>query len=142
MRAPRDLRGRVILALATGAVAEVAWTVLLGLRLPNRYEVRHWTLAWVGLDAIEIAMLVATAYLAWRRRPGLLALSASATAALYVVDAWFDVTTASPGDLASSAALLAVELPIALALWWTAARALRRYGAAVAQSETPSSESR
>ncbi len=140
MRAPRDLRGRVILALAIGAVAEVAWTIVLGLRLPTRYEAHRWTLAWVGLDVIEISMLLATAYFAWRRRPGLLALAASATGALYVIDAWFDVTTASPGDLASSAALLVVELPIAFALWWTAVRALRRYGAL--QRETPSTESR
>ncbi len=141
--APRDLRGRVIVALALGAVAEVAWTIALGLRLPNRYVAHHWTLAWVGLDVMEIAMLLVTAYLAWRRRPGLLALSASSTATLYVLDAWFDVTTAGRGDVAGSALMLLLEVPVALVLWWIARRALGRFGAgAAAQRETPSSPRR
>lgn len=142
---PRDTRGRVILALSAGAVVEVAWTILLGLRLPDRYVAHHWVLAWVGLDVMEITMLLVTAYLGWRRRPGPLALVASVAATLYTVDAWFDVTTAGPGDVARSASLLALELPIAAALWWVAARALRDYGeqrVGLAQSATPSSESR
>ncbi|HQU27211.1 MAG TPA: hypothetical protein PLS29_09310 [Acidimicrobiales bacterium] len=138
---PRDLRGRVIVALAIGAVGEVAWTIVLGLRLPNRYVAHHWTLTWVGIDVIEIVMLLVTAFLAWRRRPGPLALSASATAMLYVVDAWFDVTTAGRGDVADSALMLILEIPVALVLWWVAGRALRRVGAA-AQRETPSRPSR
>lgn len=142
---PRDTRGRVILALSVGAVGEVVWTILLGLGLPDRYVAHHWVLAWVGLDVMEIAALLVTAYLAWRSRPGPLALVAAVTGTLYTIDAWFDVTTAGPGDLAHSASLLALELPVAAALWWVSVRALRRYGdlrAGLAQSATPSSESR
>ncbi len=135
----RDLRGWVIVALAIGAVAEVAWTISLGLDLPNRYVVHHWTLAWVGLDVMEIAMLLATAYLAWARRPGLLALAASSTATLYVLDAWFDVTTAGRSDILGSVLMLLLEVSVALVLWWVAWRALRRFGASsAAQRETPS----
>ena len=140
---PRDLRGRIILALTLGSIGEVAWTIALGLSLPNRYVVHHWTLAWVGLDVMEVVMLLVTAYLAWRRRPGLLALSASSTATLYVVDAWFDVTTAGRSDRTGSALMLILEIPVALVLWWVAGRALRRFGVrSAAQRETPSRPSR
>ncbi|HET8990677.1 MAG TPA: hypothetical protein VFN59_06230 [Acidimicrobiales bacterium] len=137
--APRDLRGWVIVALSIGAVAEVAWTIVLGLALPNRYVAHHWTLAWVGLDVMEIGMLLATAYMAWARRPGLLAIAASSTATLYVLDAWFDVTTSGRAGRADAALMLILELSVAIVLWWIAGRALRRFGAtSAAQRETPS----
>ena len=58
----------------------------------------------MGFDVLLCGALARTAWLAWRRSPFVVNV-ASATAALLVVDAWFDVTT-SPGgqDLVVSAA--------------------------------------
>ena len=30
------------------------WMVYLGLTLPHRYEARHWSVLWIGYDAIEL----------------------------------------------------------------------------------------
>jgi hypothetical protein len=142
---PRDLRGRVIVALTVGAIGEIGWTIYLGLGLPARYVAHHWVLAWVGLDVIEITMLLVTAYCASRRRR-VFPIVAAVSGTLYCVDAWFDVTTASRTDVWRSLALAVfLEVPIALGLFYVAARALARQGASPApptQSETPSSESR
>jgi hypothetical protein len=97
------------------AVAIVPWIVWLAWTLPERSVSAHYRLAWVGFDVLLCGALARTAYLAWRRSPFLVNV-ASATAALLVVDAWFDVTT-SPGghDLMVSALLaLLVELPLAV----------------------------
>jgi hypothetical protein len=97
------------------AIAIVPWIIWLAWSLPERSVSSHYRLAWVGFDVLLCGALARTAYLAWRRSPFVVNV-ASATAALLVVDAWFDVTT-SPGghDLLVSAALaLFVELPLAV----------------------------
>jgi hypothetical protein len=114
--APRRAVGRWIMPVyALFAVAIVPWIVWLAWTLPERSVSAHYRLAWVGFDVLLCGALARTAYLAWRRSPFLVNV-ASATAALLVVDAWFDVTT-SPGghDLMVSALLaLLVELPLAV----------------------------
>jgi hypothetical protein len=68
----------------------------------------------VGLDMMEALGLVTTGVLL-RLRDERRCLTAAATAALLVVDAWFDVTTSTPGADHLTALLLAVflEIPIA-----------------------------
>src|SRR5271169_1420640 len=66
------------------------WTIYLGESLPARQLSPHYDVAWAGFDAILLIGLATTAYFALRRSR-YLAISASATAALLVVDAWFDV---------------------------------------------------
>lgn len=87
--------------------ALVPWLVILALTLPE------WTVAWVGLDAMESLGLIATGLLTLRRHP-LRPVVAGATATLLVIDAWFDVTT-STGVTFVMALLMAVlaELPLA-----------------------------
>ena len=101
------------------AVLLVPWTVYLGLVLPDRTTSAHWDVAWVGFDVIEFAALALTGWFAYRRSTWV-EVSASSAAALLFVDAWFDITTATPGwDLAQALILgLVIELPLAgLSLW-------------------------
>lgn len=122
----RLTRDRLLTVLTTGAVLEILWTIYLGWRLPRHYVAHHWDLAWVGLDVAEILMLIGAAWAAWRQR-AVLILFAIASATLLLLDAWFDVTTASHGDfLQSLLVAIIVEVPSALALLWVARRATRR----------------
>ncbi|MDX3224381.1 hypothetical protein [Streptomyces sp. ME19-01-6] len=113
----RDRRGRRIrvewVLLASGA-ALVPWLVVLATTLPPSTRVGHWNAAWVGLDALEALGLLATGLLR-RRGDDRHRLTAAATCALLVVDAWFDSVTAAPGAELAAALAMAVgaELPLA-----------------------------
>ncbi|MFE2537106.1 hypothetical protein [Streptomyces sp. NPDC059371] len=85
-----------LVLLGITAVALVPWMVLLVRTLPASTEVRNWQVAWAGLDVLMAAGCAATAALGLRRDPRA-RLTASATAAVAVLDAWFDITTAQPG---------------------------------------------
>jgi hypothetical protein len=112
---PRRALVRWMIPVYAGlSAALLPWAAYLAWTLPARNVSNHYRLAWVGFDLMLCAALGRTAYLAWRRSPFVVNV-ASATAALLVVDAWFDVTT-SPGgnDLMVSVLLaLLVELPLA-----------------------------
>jgi len=99
--------------LASG-VALVPWLYVLARTLPSTARVAHWNAAWVGLDALESLGLLSTAVLR-RRGDDRHRLTAAATGAMLVVDAWFDtVTAASGGELAGAVAMaLGAELPLA-----------------------------
>jgi hypothetical protein len=101
------------LALAT---ALVPWIVYLNHTLPQRQLSPHYRLAWVGFDVILLGQLARTGYLALRptTRP-YVAHHATACGYLLIVDAWFDITTATTtSDRLVSIALAAlVELPLA-----------------------------
>ncbi|WP_433782621.1 hypothetical protein ACQPX6_22460 [Actinomycetospora sp. CA-101289] len=129
---PTTRRHRVAGVLAV-AVAVVLLTTALGLQLwlPEVTVAQHWSLAWSGLDIATAATALATAVLlhAADRRA---ALTASAGAALLLLDAWFDVCTAAGTayTLAVTEALV-LELPLAalaigLALRLVDPRELRR----------------
>ncbi|WP_327282234.1 MULTISPECIES: hypothetical protein [unclassified Streptomyces] len=101
--------------LLTGAgVALLPWMVVLAKTLPQTAEVANWSTAWIGLDALLAVGLTGTGLLLGRSDPRA-APMAAATAALLVVDAWFDVTTAAGGGARAAALALAVcaELPLA-----------------------------
>jgi hypothetical protein len=100
---------------AAAAIALVPWIVVLATRLPATHAAPHWNVTWAGFDVVLTLLLIAVAAAAWRRSPWLEG-AATAAAALLLVDAWFDVTTSSPGvELAASLAeALLVELPIAI----------------------------
>ena len=94
------------------------WTIYLARTLPARQESPHNDIAWVGFDVILLIGLATTAYFALRRSR-FLTISASASATLLVVDAWFDIMT-SPGDQVAESIMLAalVELPLAAVCIW------------------------
>ena len=82
-----------------GAVFMIPWTIYLGFTLPQNYTVRDWPLTWLGFDSLLVVFMAATAILTWLHRQ-LLVLPAFTTGILLLCDAWFDVTTASSGELA------------------------------------------
>ncbi|GGU41335.1 hypothetical protein GCM10010289_72810 [Streptomyces violascens] len=110
--------------LVTAAVL-LAWTVVLGFLLDGQTQVRNWSVSWVGMDLLQVTGLVATAILL-ARRVRTVSPVAAATAALLVLDAWFDVATSDDGGARYVALIMAflVELPAALWLAWLAAFAL------------------
>jgi hypothetical protein len=99
----------------------------LGVSLPTAANDPHWALAWVGLDACEALALFATGLLLLRA-DNRCALTATATAVLLLIDAWFDITSARPGSEVATAIVMAVcaEIPIALACAALALRLIRR----------------
>lgn len=96
------------------AAVLVPWIVVLFQTLPERLVVANYRLPWIGFDVMLAVALLRTAWLAYRRSPFLVNV-ASVTAALLVVDAWFDITTAPSGRRLVEAivAAVAVELPLA-----------------------------
>jgi hypothetical protein len=126
-------------ALLTGAALEIVWAMYLGWKLPRHYVAGHWALAWVGLDVAEVSMLVGAAWAAWRQRAVLIVFSIAA-ATMFLLDAWFDVTTANHGDELQSVALAAVvEVPSAALLLWVARRAAVRLLATYLPDGAPTS---
>jgi hypothetical protein len=120
-----NVPGWVAPVFAGAAVITIPWIVFLGFTLPPTQRIYDRT-AWVGFDIGLVIMLGLTAYLAWRRRPSV-ALAATATATLLVVDAWFDVLTSRHGiDRETALALAVVELTVAAGCVWTATRAWPR----------------
>jgi len=112
--------GPLYLALA---VLLVPWTVYLGVVLPNHTTSAHWDVAWVGFDLMEFIALGLTGLLAYRRSSWV-ELAAMAAAVLLVVDAWFDITTATGAWNVTQAVILGVgiELPLAGVSLWLARR--------------------
>ncbi|GAB3963716.1 hypothetical protein GCM10029978_022500 [Actinoallomurus acanthiterrae] len=117
--APQGLQRREkrwpALVLIGAGLALLPWLFVLAFGLPATTVATHWSTAWAGFDGLEALGLIATGVLLRRRDPrGCLA--AAATAPLPVVDAWFDVVTATPGgDRATSVAMAVFpELPLAI----------------------------
>ena len=100
------------------AVILLPWILYLALSLPARQLSPDYDIAWTGFDIMLFSALASTAYFALRRSR-YLATAASATAALLVVDAWFDVLTTPAGQRIESIGLAAlVELPLAAVCIW------------------------
>jgi hypothetical protein len=104
---------RIGLGLLIAAAVMVPWLYVLSGSLPDTTRVSGWSTAWVGLDVMEVFALVGTGLLLLRRDPRVSPIAA-VTAALMLVDAWFDLTTSSSGRalvIAIAMAALA-ELPL------------------------------
>ncbi|MFE6836612.1 hypothetical protein ACFVFI_17505 [Streptomyces sp. NPDC057705] len=104
-------------------VALLPWVLVLAKTTPQTTEVSNWATAWIGLDLVLAAGLTGTGLLLRRGDPRVSPVAA-ATAALLVMDAWFDVTTSAGTGGQGMALLLAAgaELPLALACAMVAAR--------------------
>jgi len=100
------------------AVIMVPWTVYIGESLPMRQLSSHYDASWAGFDVLLVAALAGTGYFALRRSR-YLAMAATATAVLLIVDAWFDLMTTPEGQIVQSIVLAAVvELPLAAVCIW------------------------
>ncbi len=112
--------------LAACALALVPWIAVLAMTLPAHTVARNWSLAWSGFDVLLALMLAATA---WLRRRGDVRVGAlaGASAAMLVVDAWFDTSTSAKGWDSTMAwgSAVCVELPLALVCARIALRAGR-----------------
>ena len=94
------------------------WIVYLAYSLPPRQVSPNYDVGWAGFDVILLMALAGTGYFALRRSR-YLAMAATATATLLIVDAWFDVMTSPPGQRLEAIALAAVvELPLAAVCAW------------------------
>ena len=94
------------------------WIIYLAFSLPSRQVSADYDVAWTGFDVMLLTALVSTGYFALRRSR-YLATAAVATVTLLIVDAWFDVVTALPGQrLEPVAEALLVELPLASVCVW------------------------
>jgi hypothetical protein len=109
-----------------GAIVLLPWIVYLAVTLPRRNLDIHYKAAWVGFDVMLVVAIVITAYLAFRIDPRI-ELSATATATLLFVDAWFDIMTSNHRQILQALVLAAlVEIPAALFTLSLARRVNRR----------------
>ena len=100
------------------SVVMVPWIVYIAVSLPSRQLSPNYDIAWAGFDVLLAAGLAISAYFALRRSRYLSA-AAAATAALLVVDAWFDCMTTPGSDRWQSIAFcFLVELPLAAVCLW------------------------
>ena len=100
------------------SVVLVPWIVYIALSLPSRRLSPNYDIAWAGFDVLLASGLASSAYFALRRSRYLSAASA-ATAALLVVDAWFDCMTTPGSDRWRSITFcFLVELPLAAVCLW------------------------
>jgi hypothetical protein len=104
-------------------VGIVPWVIYLGFAPPSELGGGHWRVAWIGLDAMEAIGLALTARLAYRRSTWV-DITATATAMLLIVDAWFDIVTSSGWELTQAiAAAVVLEIPLAMLSLWIARHA-------------------
>jgi hypothetical protein len=113
--------------LAGAGLALIPWLVVLARNLPSSAHAWNWSTAWVGLDMLEMFGLLATGLLMLRRDVRY-RLTAAATSALLLVDAWFDIVTSGPGAHQLAAVVMAavLELPMAALCAILAGRRSRR----------------
>ncbi len=109
---------RLLLALlALCAAVLLPWTAYLGHTLPASRQADGWRVAWVGFD-VGLLLLLAAAIWLGRRRHRMATSVMTATAALLVCDAWFDIVLdwGSPDVWVSVASAAIIEIPLAAVL--------------------------
>ena len=95
------------------------WIAALAAFLPSTSQDAHYDVSWAGFDVLLCVLLVRTGWTALRGRAQS-ELTAAMTGTLLLVDAWFDVLSASHTleFLTALAMAVCVELPLAgLCLW-------------------------
>jgi hypothetical protein len=119
-RAVPHWTGWLLLALG---VFTLPWAANLAIDLPAKAEAAHYKASWVGFDLLLCALLLRTGWSLLRHR-AYVEVTAAMTAVVLVIDAWFDVLSASNSDDFTTALALAlcVELPLAAFCLWVAAR--------------------
>ncbi|MFI9324817.1 hypothetical protein ACIGXI_34250 [Kitasatospora aureofaciens] len=113
----RALRRWLPAAFRTAGFLLMPWIVVLAMSVKGRFGARNLSNSWVWLDVMEVAALFLLARLVRRRHPAT-SPTASATAVLLGLDAFFDLWSAHRGSDYQLAQLLAyaAELPSAVIL--------------------------
>jgi hypothetical protein len=117
-----DRRSRVLARVFTCCgIVLLPWIWVLIEQLHGQAGKRSFSASWVGLDALEAICLVIVAQL-MRRRHRVTSPVAAATAAILIMDAWFDTMSAAPQLPYAESLAMAwfAELPLAVLLAWTA----------------------
>ena len=99
---------------AAVGIGLLPWAIWLSSSLEPHHRTHNWDLAWSGFDSALAISFLLTAYSVWKRKPWV-TISASATGALLLADAWFDIvleSRSSDVDIAVAEAF-AAELPLA-----------------------------
>ena len=120
-------RRRLFIGATVGcSVILAAWIGVLAVTLPPHFRAGGWRGAWVGFDIGLLAVFLATAWAAWRRRQVLIGCLV-VLATLLCCDAWFDTALdwGTRGFLISLLSALVVELPLAAVALMAARRLLR-----------------
>ena len=106
------------------SVLLIPWIAWLAVSLPSSHTDHFYDVTWVGFD-IGLLGAMATVMVLARRRSEYVEVAAITTCTMLVVDAWFDITTSTPGAdrWEAIAAAAFVELPIAGLCGWLAANA-------------------
>lgn len=110
-------RRLLLVLLAVCAAVLLPWTAYLGRTLPTSHQADGWRVAWVGFDIGLLLLLAAALWLGGRRHPMATSVM-TATAALLVCDAWFDIVLDWGSDDAwlSIASAIIIEIPLAAVL--------------------------
>ncbi len=113
----RLVPGWVTAGFAVFAVGLIPWVGYLAATLPKSARL-YDRVPWVGFDLALMVLLAVTAVLSWLGSPRV-ALAATATATLLLVDSWFDVTTSvRASDVDAALATSTVEVSLAgLCIW-------------------------
>jgi hypothetical protein len=103
------------------AILLIPWIVYLAIALPAHQRFAHYDVAWVGFDIAMFLALAGLAIAAVKRSTWTEPL-ATCSATLLVMDAWFDVVTASHRNevMAALASAFLIELPLAFLCGWVA----------------------
>ena len=119
-------RRRALRLLGLCVLVLVPWTVYLALFLPDQFQARHWSAAWVGFDVMLLVSLAGAGVAVFLRRQILILLAVIA-GTLLVCDAWFDITLdfATRGFAFSVLLAVLIELPLAVVALIGARRLLR-----------------
>jgi hypothetical protein len=109
--------------LLTLGLLSLPWIATLATFLPSTSQSAHYDIAWAGFDLLLGLLLLRTGWAALHRREQS-GLTAAMTGTLLVVDAWFDVLSASHTleFLTALAMAVCVELPLAALCLWIAGR--------------------
>lgn len=109
----------ISLLAAVGLILFIPWIIYLGFTLPSRASADDYDIAWLGFDIAMWAVMVALAYCLVRRKQAT-SVFAAVTATMLLVDAWFDVVTASGRDeyLLAVVQAAVLEVPLAVVCTW------------------------
>ncbi len=113
--------------LIIASLSLFGWIFYLLKFLPTSYHAAHWNMAWIGYDLGMSVTWLGTSWALWKKRQAAIP-GAMISATFLVIDAWFDVVTANPGndfEIALGLALF-LELPTAFFLFRFSRKAVRR----------------